>query len=516
MRYLDIPRYIKINEKDNVAIVVNDEGMKKGTILANMLELQDNVPFGHKFALKDLKKDDPVIRYGEIIGYVNQEVNKGQWIHEKMLYIKEPIKLSKEFGKSINFKESYRFKDHLPIKDRFFLGYRNKDGTVGTKNMLAIGMTVQCAEGVVNAAVEKIKKELLPKYQNVDDVVALNHLYGCGVAINAKNSEIPKRTIRNLMDNPNFGNERLIVSLGCEKFTPEDALDICNIHDKDNILVLQEYNGFSSMIAAICKKAEKILQKLNLRKREKCPVSELVVGLQCGGSDALSGVTANPAIGYAADLLVLSGAKVMFSEVTEVRDAAHLLLKRIKDLSVREKLIDELLWYDNYLDEGEVDRSANPSPGNKKGGLATIIEKALGSIAKSGTSEIVDVISPGEKIRKSGLTYAATPANDFVCGTQQLASGMTLEVFSTGRGTTYNLRQAPVIKVSTNNNLSNKWFDLIDVNAGTIASGEKTIKEVGEEIYELIIKVASGEVKTCADKYQLYNQLAVFNPAPIT
>ncbi len=516
MGYLDVSRYIKVNEKDNVAIVVNDEGLGKGAILDNKLELQDNIPFGHKFALKNLKKGESVIRYGEIIGYVNQEVSKGQWINEKVLYIKEPAKLSNDLNTVSNPNQFYRFKDRPKITDRFFLGHKNKDGTVGTRNILAISTTVQCAEGVVNAAADKIRKELLPKYQNVDDVVALNHLYGCGVAINAENSEIPKRTIRNLIDNPNFGNERLIVSLGCEKFTPEDAFDISNIEDKNNIVVLQEYNGFLAMITAICKKAEEILQRLNIRKRVPCSVSELVVGLQCGGSDALSGVTANPAIGYAADLLVLSGAKVMFSEVTEVRDAAHLLLKRIKDPSIKKKLIDELLWYDNYLNEGKVDRSANPSPGNKKGGLATIIEKALGSIAKSGTSEIIDVLAPGEKVKKAGLTYAATPASDFVCGTQQLASGITLQVFSTGRGTTYNLRQVPVIKVSTNNYLSNKWLDLIDINAGTIASGEKTIKEVGEEIYELIIKIASGEVKTCADKYQLYNQLAVFNPAPIT
>ena len=270
------------------------------------------------------------------------------------------------------------------------------------------------------------------------------------------------------------------------------------------------------MVAAILKQADVHLARLNQRQRETCPASDLIVGLQCGGSDAFSGVTANPAVGYAADLLVRAGATVMFSEVTEVRDAIHLLTPRCATEEVGKALLREMAWYDNYLSLGQTDRAANTTPGNKKGGLANIVEKAMGSIAKSGTSAIVGVLAPGEKVKQKGLIYAATPASDFVCGTQQLASGMTLQVFTTGRGTPYGLEAAPVIKVATRRDLAARWHDLMEIDAGTIATGEATIDEVGWEIFRLILDVASGRKKTWADQWGLFNSLAVFNPAPVT
>lgn len=236
----------------------------------------------------------------------------------------------------------------------------------------------------------------------------------------------------------------------------------------------------------------------------------------CGGSDAFSGVTANPAVGYASDLLVRCGATVMFSEVTEVRDAIHLLTPRAINEEVGKRLLEEMAWYDNYLDSGQTDRSANPSPGNKKGGLANVVEKALGSIAKSGKSAIAEVLSPGQRPTKRGLIFAATPASDFVCGTQQVASGITVQVFTTGRGTPYGLVAVPVIKMATRTELANRWYDLMDINAGTIATGEETIEEVGQKLFRFILDVASGRKKTFSDRWGLYNQLAVFNPAPVT
>ncbi|MDO5649437.1 MAG: UxaA family hydrolase [Gallicola sp.] len=502
---------IKINDFDNVATVSSEEGLRKNSRVEEFgLKILEDIPFGQKVLLKKIKKDEPIIRYGEVIGYSNSEKEKGQLIDEHSMYIKSVDNLSEEnIGE---FTQQYRFQENAAYEERYFLGYKNPDGTVGTRNLLAINTTVQCSEGFVNIAIKKIEEELLPKYKNVDGVVAINHLYGCGVAIKAKGSEIPQRTISNIAKNPNFGGRGLTVCLGCEKFKVEDAFEESGA---DSVLIMQDYPGMEKMMGTLMEEAESLLKELNTREREKIPVSELRVGLQCGGSDAFSGMTANPAIGYAADLLVQQGASVIFSEVTEVRDGVHLLLKRIKDEEIRKKMIQEMRWYDNYLEEGEVDRSANPSPGNKAGGLASIIDKAMGSITKSGTSEIVDVLSHGERIRRKGLTFAATPASDFVCGTQQLASGINIMVFSTGRGTTYNLKEVPVLKISTNNKLYKKWDDLIDINAGEIASKEKTIEQVGKEIFEQIIRTASGE-KTCADKYKLYNQLAVFNPAPIT
>lgn len=499
-------RYAKIHEKDNNVTAVLPHGLKQGERIEEYdFTVREDISLGNKLAISDIPKDSPIIRYGECIGYASRDIKKGELIDQYRIYIKHVDNLD------IHIPFESRKKHHKQNKERFFWGYENKDATVGTKNLLAISTNVQCSEGFINVLVDDIRKNLLPEYPNVDDVVVVSHLYGCGVAINADNSHIPQRIITNLIKNPNFGDEIMMICLGCEKFT----FDMIEGVQKENTITQQDHSYKKTYENALNMAREK-LARLNLRKRSKQPLSKLRIGMQCGGSDALSGITANPTFGYVSDRLVEYGASVIFSEVTEVRDASHILLSRIKDEKNRKKFIDEMLWYDDYLEKSHVDRSANPSPGNKAGGLATIIDKAMGSVAKSGSSDIIDVLSPGERIRKPGLTFAATPASDFVCGTCQLASGINLMLFSSGRGTTYNLRQVPVMKVSTNNVLFEKWHDLVDFNCGEIATGEKTVEELGEELLDLIVKTASGEYVTKSDEFGLYNQLAVFNPAPIT
>lgn len=509
--------YIKVDDSDNVAIIVNEQGLTAGTHFPDGLTLVEHVPQGHKVALQDIPQGGNIIRYGEIIGYAVRDIAKGSWIDESLVELpKAPplntLPLATRVPKALPALEGYTFE-----------GYRNQDGSVGTKNMLGISTSVHCVAGVVDYVVKIIERDLLPKYPNVDGVVGLNHLYGCGVAINAPAAVVPIRTIHNIALNPNFGGEVMVVGLGCEKLQPEFMLQgsskvPLNAIENASIVRLQDeqHVGFQSMVNDILQVAERHLAKLNARQRETCPVSELVVGMQCGGSDAFSGVTANPAVGYASDLLIRCGATVMFSEVTEVRDAIHLLTPRAADENVGKRLLEEMAWYDNYLEQGQTDRSANPSPGNKKGGLSNIVEKALGSIAKSGKSAIVEVLSPGQRPTKRGLIFAATPASDFVCGTQQVASGITVQVFTTGRGTPYGLAAVPVIKMATRTALANRWYDLMDINAGTIATGEETIEEVGQRLFEFIIDVASGRKLTFSDQLGLHNQLAVFNPAPIT
>jgi galactarate dehydratase len=313
----------------------------------------------------------------------------------------------------------------------------------------------------------------------------------------------------------------MVVSLGCEKLQParmlpESTLPVLTARPYVVRLQDESHHGFGDMVRAIMNMAEDRLAQLNKRRRVTRPASDLIVGLQCGGSDAFSGVTANPAVGYAADLLVRAGATVMFSEVTEVRDAIDLLTARAASEEVAKGLIREMEWYDRYLDRGAVDRSANPTPGNKSGGLTNIVEKALGSIVKSGTTPICGVFGPGERVTTKGLVFAATPASDFVCGTLQLAASMNMHVFTTGRGTPYGLAMAPVIKVASRTSLAQRWSDLIDVDAGRIATGQASIEEVGEEIFRLILEVASGRHQTCADHWGLHNEFALFNPAPIT
>ncbi len=500
-------KFIKINPNDNVGTVITPKGIDAGIKISDDITTVEYIPYAHKIALKSFIKNEEIIKYGETIGYAKEAIPKGGWISEDKVELPQAPNLD-ELPIATKVPEPLP-----PLEGYTFLGYRNADGSVGTKNILGIMTSVQCVEGVLNVAVEKIRQELLPKYPNVDDIMSINHNYGCGVAIDAPEAKIPIRTLKNIATHPNFGGELLLVSLGCEKLIPNKYFSAVK---EENIIVLQNEHGFEMMVDSIIKKAQQCLERLNKRTREVCPASDLIVGVQCGGSDAFSGVTANPAVGYAADLLVRVGATVLFSEVTEVRDGVHHLAPRVINQEVGQKLKKEIAWYDNYLNMGGVDRNANPTPGNKAGGLANVVEKSLGSIAKSGSTAIVDVLSPGEKAKKKGLIFAATPASDFVCGTCQLASGITLQVFTTGRGTPYGLSMVPVIKVSSNTELANRWNNLIDINAGKIATGEATIEDVGWELFKLILEIASGNKKAWADYWGIKNALCLFNPAPIT
>lgn len=498
---------IKMRPKDNVAIAMHD--MRIGEEVIDQIVAKQEIPQAHKIALEKIPKGKPVIRYGVILGYARDTILPGEWINEDSLDLPASPDLdSLEYGLDVD--------EELPSPTRTsWMGYDVPNSRfAGTRNILGIQTTVQCVVGVLQVAVNRLKEQILPQYPNVDDIVVIRHGYGCGVAINAPEAKVPIRTIANIMKNPNFGGQLMVVGLGCEKLTPDKIMSAKDITD-DNFLLLQNYHGFEAMIEAIMKMAEKKLQVLNQRKRVKLPLSKLAVGFQCGGSDAFSGVTGNPAAGYASDMLVKGGATTMFSEVTEVRDGVEFIARRIPDQANCNKLIKEMSWYDNYLAQGGVDRSANPTPGNKKGGLSTIVEKSMGSIAKSGTAPIAEVVSGGEIPTKHGLIFNATPAGDFTCGPMQLASGMGVEVFVTGRGTPYNLAAAPVIKVCTRTDLKEFWHDLIDVNAGSIATGEKTLAEVGTELFEFIIDTASGK-KPAAESLGLFNDLVIFNPAPMT
>ncbi len=503
-------KVIRINKRDNVAVVPSPEGIAPGDVLAlDNVIVKEFVPMGHKISIRPIKKGEAVTRYGHTIGFAATNIGAGSWVSENNIELAAPPDLA-----AMPLHYHYRWHE-TPLENFTFQGFRNADGSVGTKNILGISTSVQCVSGTAEILVKRIKEKLLPRFPNVDDVVALNHGYGCGVAINAPAAIVPIRTIQNMAANPNFGGEVMVLGLGCEKLRPERLTGGGNAASIE-MMQDERFVGFENMLNGMMQTAEKHLEKLNARKRETCPAADLVVGMQCGGSDAFSGITANPVAGFAADLVVRAGGTVLFSEVTEVRDAIHQLVQRSYDETVARALIDQMQWYDDYLEMGQADRSANTTPGNKKGGLSTIIEKSLGSVVKSGSSPIVDVLAPGEKIRKKGLVFAATPASDFVCGTLQLAAGMNVHLFMTGRGTPYGLSMVPVIKVGSNTTLSQRWFDLIDFDAGRVLSEGKTIEDMGWELFDLILKVASGEQKVACDKLQLHNDLVLFNPGPLT
>lgn len=519
--------FLQTHPEDNVTVVASAGKLPAGTSHPAGFELKQAVAQGHKVALTPIPEGGEIVRYGVVIGRALTSLQAGDWVHESVMTLPDAPKLS---ALPMATHQSPPVKALSGIT---FQGFVNPDGSVGTRNLLAITTTVQCVAGVVREAVKRIEHELLPLYPNVDGVVGLEHTYGCGVAIDAPGAEIPIRTLRNISLNPNFGGEVLIVSLGCEKLQPlrlfpdtkhipivaTDASPSASPDAQANLVCLQGQNhrGFMSMLDDIMNQARIKLERLNQRQRVTCPASELVVGVQCGGSDALSGLTANPVVGVAADLLVAAGATVMFSENTEVRDAVAQLTARSQSPQVAQEVMNQLQWYDEYLTRGKSDRSANTTPGNKAGGLSNIVEKAMGSVVKSGSTSIQHVIAPGEKLNKDqkGLVFAATPASDFICGTLQLAAGMNVHLFTTGRGTPYGLAACPVIKIATHSDLAERWHDLIDLNAGVVADGVCDVQTLGRDLFEHILRVASGE-STWAERWKLHNDLVLFNPAPIT
>jgi galactarate dehydratase len=527
------PLLLRMRAGDNVAIVADDGGLRAGARVERLdgaplgLVLRDDVPQGHKVALVDIAEGAPVVRYGVVLGTALRPIAAGAWVHERLLGLPAARALDGALPMATQAAPAMP-----PLEGFTFEGYVNADGSVGTRNLLAISETVQCVAGVVAHAAERIRAELLPHYPNVDGVVALEHGYGCGVAIDAPGAEIPIRTVRHLALNPNFGGEVMVVSLGCEKLQPERLLAPAAIPIRRageagadaagaaHLVRLQDeaHDGFAAMVDAIVEAARPRLERLDARRRQTVPASALVVGVQCGGSDAFSGVTANPVVGVAADLLVRAGATVMFSENTEVRDAVDQLTARAATPEVARAIVRELAWYDDYLARGRADRAANTTPGNKAGGLANIVEKAMGSIVKSGRAPIAHVLAPGERLApgQRGLVFAATPASDFICGTLQLAAGMTLHVFTTGRGTPYGLAACPVVKVATRSALARRWHDLMDVDAGAVAEGRQTLEEAGMALFRLLLETASGRYRPCAERLRLHNALVLFNPAPVT
>jgi galactarate dehydratase len=503
---------LRAHPDDNVAIALPPEGLRGGDAFEG-IEVRESVPQAHKLVVANIRSGEPVLRYGHVIGIANRELTAGQYAREQFIDLPEAPDLdSLPIATAIP-------KVGSPLEGFTFDGFRNGDGSVGTRNVLAITTTVQCVAPTVDHAVKRIKTEILPRFPHVDDVVALTHTFGCGVAIDAPGAVLPIQTLRHISTHANAASSPMLVSLGCEKLQPARLMGEDNaalrILEADNVVRLQTESGFAATVSAIMQASEKRLAELNERRRVQCSASDLVVGLQCGGSDAFSGVTCNPAVGYAADLLVRAGATVMFSEVTEVRDAVHLLTPRCVNEHVGRKLIGEMRWYDDYLARGYADRSANPTPGNKRGGLANVVEKALGSVAKAGSSPIHAVATHAEKVKTgAGLVFAATPASDFVCGTQQLAS-MNLHVFTTGEGSPYGLPMVPVVKVSSKTSLAERWSDLIDVDAGRIATGTASVEQIGWELFRFLLEVASGR-KTWAEHWGLANALVLFHPGVVT
>ncbi|MFL6463735.1 MAG: UxaA family hydrolase [Bryobacteraceae bacterium] len=478
---------ILLNPNDNVAIarVPLSPGQR---ITAGQADLasSDSVLPGHKIALKDIRAGEPIRRYGEIIGLARYDIAAGQHIHEHNLVYQE---LDPTFEGAAPTPTSI-------ASTRSFKGYQREDGRIGTRNYIAVVAASNCAAHTVSLIERHFEGRTLPP--NVDGVVSFPHGDGCAQTIGPDTQQL-QRTLEGVLDHPNVA-AAVILGLGCEVNQIDHYLGRKSQYSSKNLvgLTLQESGGTRRAVEQASRDIEQLLEQVAGLERTPVPASALVLGLNCGGSDSFSGITANPALGYCCDLIVREGGTVVLAETTEIFGAEHTLLRRAKDEQTARKLLDCIDYYKTYLRQFGGSFNDNPSPGNKKGGLTNIVEKSLGAVAKAGTTTLEDVVGYGERIRSHGFVFMNTPGYDPASLAGLAAGGVNLIAFTTGRGSAIGFPTIPTLKISSNSDTFRRMPDNMDINAGTIADGTATVEEVGVEIFESLLRVASGE-KTKAE-----------------
>lgn len=468
---------------DDVGVATRD--LQSGTVL-DALVVTQSVPRGHKLAVRAVAAGEPVHKYGQSIGRATRDIAAGDHVHSHNLGMDDDER-AYEFGTA---------RVTLPTPDgpvRTFDGYARSDGRWGTRNYVGIVTSVNCSASTARLIADQFRGRVLDAYPHVDGVVALTHDTGCGLVPTSEGAQITRRTLRGYAGHPNIAG-LLVLGLGCEMLPAESLLDGLDLPaDKPvTTLVIQETGGIRRTVRAGVEAIEKMLPAIDALRRTPAPVSELVLGLNCGGSDGYSGITANPALGHASDQLVARGGTSILAETPEVFGAEHLLLRRAVSRDVGQKLLDRLDWWKGYTAAGGGTMDNNPSPGNKAGGLTTILEKSLGAVAKGGTAELVEVYEYAEPVTARGFTFMDTPGYDPVSVTGLVAGGATVVVFTTGRGSVLGCKPTPSIKVATNTATYLRMTEDMDLNAGRIVDGTATVASVGDELFELIIAVASG------------------------
>jgi altronate hydrolase len=480
-----------LNPNDDVAIA--KQPLVPGTVLrladGSNLRVSQMIAPGHKVALRPVGFDEPVRRYGQIIGYATREIAPGQHVHTQNLSIREQGSLRLDYA----FCEDYKPVELVPEAERrTFMGFKRADGRVGTRNYVAILASVNCASSATAAVADYFRQPgVMDDYPNVDGVIALPHKGGCGAHIGSRDLYVFQRTLAGIVHHPNVAGY-VILSLGCEVNQPTDMIDVTDLKDDQPLVItIQQDGGFLKTVERGIEAVKAILPRANEARRDPAPASELMVALQCGGSDGWSGVTANPGLGKAADMIVKQGGTVVLGETTEVYGAEHLLTRRAKSPEVAQKLIDAIHWWEQYTAYfgGTIDN--NPAPGNKLGGLTTIYEKSLGAAAKAGSTPMNQVVGYGERVTERGFVHMDTPGYDPVSVTGQVAGGCNVVTFTTGRGSAFGFKPAPSIKIATNSELYARQEPDMDINAGKVLDGV-TLDELGGEIFEEILAVASG------------------------
>lgn len=479
------PRSVRLSPQDNVVVAVDN--FEPGAVLYGVT-VKARVPRGHKMALVDIPKGQPVLKFGQIIGFASKDISAGEWIHEHNVEMHD-------FERDYRFAEEARKEEILPVAQQAtFQGFRRPNGKVGTRNYIGILTSVNCSASVARFMAEEINRSgILREYPNIDGVIPLVHGGGCALDTKGEGYEILKRTQWGYATNPNMGGV-IMVGLGCEGFQIARWKEAYGIGESDlfRTMTIQEIGGTKKTVAAGVEAIKAMLPKVNAVKRETVPASELVLALQCGGSDGYSGITANPALGAAVDLLVKHGGTAILSETPEIYGAEHLLTRRAATREIGEKLISMIHWWEDYTARNKMEMNNNPSPGNKAGGLTTILEKSLGAAAKGGTTTLTGVYHYAEPVDAKGFVYMDTPGYDPVAATGQVAGGANILCFTTGRGSAYGCKPTPSIKLATNSEIYRRMIDDMDINCGDVLDGV-SIEEKGREIFEMILKVASGE-----------------------
>ncbi len=479
------PRIIRLHPDDNVIIAVDQ--VAAGADALGVITSQ-RVPRGHKIAARPIEQGEAIVKFGQIIGAATVEIAPGEWVHEHNVGMSDH---STDYA----FAEAALPPDLLPEAERAtFEGYRRPDGKVGTRNYVGILTSVNCSATAARMIAREVERSgLLDDYPEIDGVIPLTHGTGCAIDTKGDAYDVLKRTLWGYATNPNMGGV-LMVGLGCEVFQIPRWKKTYGLEEGDGFrsLVIQDEGGTRATVAAGLAIVKEMLPRVGAAKRETVPASEITLALQCGGSDGYSGITANPALGIAADMLVAHGGTAMLGETPEIYGAEHLLTRRAATREVGEKLVSRIRWWEDYTARSDMEMNNNPSPGNKAGGLTTILEKSLGASAKGGSTTLRAVYEYAERVTEKGFVFMDTPGYDPVSATGQVAGGSNVLCFTTGRGSAYGNKPTPSIKLATNTPMYERMREDMDIDCGDVLSG-RSLEEKGREIFETVLRVASGE-----------------------
>jgi altronate hydrolase len=478
---------IRLHPEDGVVIARST--LMPGAEVAPGVLTRERIQAGHKVAVRPLEPGEPVRRYGQIIGFATQPIAPGAHVHVHNMGMGD-------FAKEYAYSQDARPTPRANV-ERSFQGIRRPDGRYATRNYIGILTSVNCSAHTAELIADQFKRnpftgaDPLSAWPNVDGVVALTHKTGCGMT-DGEPLRLLRRTLAGYARHVNFSHI-VVIGLGCEVNQIGGLLEEQRLAGRVRSMDIQTMGGIRKTVEAGIAFVREVLDEANQVHREPAPLSELTVALQCGGSDGYSGVSANPALGAASDLLVRHGGAVILSETPETYGAEHLLTRRAVSQEVGEKLVGLMRWWEDYTAREGAEMNANPSPGNKAGGLTTILEKSLGAMAKAGSTNLVDVVGYADPVTARGFVFMDTPGYDPVAATGQVAGGANLVCFTTGRGSVFGCKPSPSIKLATNTPMFERMEDDMDINCGTILDGTETVQACGERIFDMMVRVASGE-----------------------